>query len=520
MISAKNEVMRDITISLHDGYIMVEPFVPDSLKKLLTYWHRQIEFDDKTHRRIATGSYKTLFTLNNIVDKDTFITQLQTMPGFTARIANHLKGEGYALSFKDLRTPLPAFNMDKAMQRLRPYQYEVAYQALMSGGGIISCPCGFGKTHVIAALLNAFDRNELIYRNTPLSVVTAVDLDICRKNYEELKSILGKDRDVGLIMSGVKKHSDDIQVISLDSLHHLNPTEIGILAVDEAHMIATGKRTERIMAVTKAAKWGFSATPTGRFDGGDLVTEGLLGPIIYESTYADGVKSGALVPCTVYWVKCPEPVVGIDRYLKYKTRMGKLNQGIELNRNLSRAVASLLDRIPDMYQTLAIMPHLQQMNEICAINRNIPIVHGETSDDKLKESGYRELHAVSKKEREDIYKRFESNELKKLMATYVYKQGVNFPSLSVMICPGGGGSAIVSGQIPGRASRAGVEGKDRSYIIDFVHTWDVVEVEGKKVKGPLLKDDKAREKVYSELQFEQITVDSIEDLPFIKKGEA
>jgi len=439
------------------------------------------------------------------------------MPGFVAKITRALQDEGYNVNYVDNRTPTPKYDLDKAMVGSRDYQLEAIHAAITSGGGIVSCPTGWGKTYLMKSIITAFDHTQLIYRNTPLTVVVAADMDVCRKNYNDLCGMIGKEREIGLVMTGKKNFSDDIQVITFDSLHYIKPEEIGILIADEVHMAATEKRIDMIMAASKAMKWGVSATPLGRYDGGDLMTEGLFGPIVYQSSYQQGVKDGALVPITVCWVQCPAPTIGIDNYKRYKTRLGKYNNGVEKNKALNGEVMRLMQLIPDKQQTLCIMPHMQQMNELRLFDKDMKIVHGEQSGDSLKESRYNELYPISKKDREEIYDQMFDGTIRKILSTYVYKQGVNFPQLSVMICPGGGGSAIVAGQIPGRASRAGVEGKDKAYIVDFLHKWDNYEANGKLKSGPVLRDDKARAKVYKELGFEQIIYEKIDDLPFLKE---
>lgn len=90
---------------------------------------------------------------------------------------------------------------------------------------------------------------------------------------------------------------------------------------------------------------------------------------------------------------------------------------------------------------------------------------------------------------------------------------VDFPALDIVVNASGGGSEIVAKQIPGRASRRS-DGKDMAYVVDFVHEWDVDE-NGKN--GPLLSSDMSRRRSYRELGFEQITVDTIDDLPFMKR---
>ena len=511
--------MVKLRIHLGDGYTMLEPFIPEFMPSQLKYWHRTLEYDERRRIRITSGTYRDLFTIENAEKDGQIIQQLFTMPGFAYKLANTLSSQGMLYDYVDDRTKLPTPDLDKAIEGMRPYQIDAVVAAVMSGGGIISAPCGFGKTHLIKAIIRAFKRDDLIYRNTPLSVVVAADMDVCRKNYNDLKAMFKKEREIGLVMTGEKDFSDDIQVITFDSLHYIDPAEIGILIVDECHMSATEKRIDMVLAASKAMRWGVSATPLGRFDGGDMVTEGMFGPVVYQSSYQQGVEDGALVPIEICWLKAPEPIIGLDRYHSYKRRASKIDHGIELNKNLSKMVADIIVKIPETRQVMTIMPHMQQMNEIRYYAKDVPIVHGEQSEDAIKEKRFHELYAVSKKDRQEIYDKMASGDIRSILATYVYKQGVNFPSLTVMVCPGGGGSAIVAGQLPGRASRAGVVGKDKAYIVDFIHEWDVYDGENGTMAGPLLRDDRARRKVYKSLKFNQNVYESIDDLPFIKENK-
>ena len=91
---------------------------------------------------------------------------------------------------------------------------------------------------------------------------------------------------------------------------------------------------------------------------------------------------------------------------------------------------------------------------------------------------------------------------------------VDFPALDIVINASGGGSDIVAKQIPGRASRR-ADGKDKAYVVDFIHEWDVIPDTGKP--GPLLASDMSRKRSYKELGFKQYTVESIKELPFMEE---
>lgn len=501
-----------------DGFIEINmPKIPEDLKSALRYWHRELTYDVASHRQIVDGNYRDLYSLDFIVDADQNVVEhLVTMPGFMHRIKTTFKELGEEFVVIDQRTPFIQPNINAALKGLRDYQWECAYTAIMSGGGVISCPTGWGKTHLIGAICRAFDYAELCTRNTPLTVVTCADKEIATQNYETLKQVL-PNRDVGLIMSGVRDVSEDIQVITLGSMNQIKSTDIGILIVDEVHGAATPSRTGNIIAANKARIWGASATPTGRFDGGDLLTEGMIGPVIYQRTYQDGVQDGALVPIEVYWINCPPPSIGVDRYNRYTTRRGKYNQAVINGAVQNNLTVELLKRIPPELQTLCIMQQTAQMNNLVELMPGIRYIHAKTADKDLINARQHNLVGITNRERKKIYDDVRSGKIRQILSTHVYKQGVNFPDLSVIVCPGGGGSEIIAGQIPGRGSRL-VKGKDVAYLIDFWHDWDLQPLkinERKQKPGPLLRDDRERDKVYENLGFQRTWVNSLDEIHFL-----
>ena len=379
-----------------------------------------------------------------------------------------------------------------------------------------------GKTYVIRALCNAFSHESLMLRGTPTIVVAAPDKDINRKNYEELAKLL-PDRDVGIIMSGIDKPSDDIQVITLDSLHKLDAADVGVLIVDEVHAAASDTRSAELLRFTKAVRWGVSATPDGRFDGKDMVTEGIFGPVVSRFTFQDGVKAGALVPITVLWLPAPEPHIGVDAYLKYNTRDRRYQWGVHRNNALNALIGQIFAGIPDELQTLGMMQYTKHMEQVlrgcqAASPGHLPEqVHAETAKDGFPATQFRHMHPISPRERRAIYDRMKDGEIRKALSTHVWKQGADFTDLRIVVNIGGGGSDIVAKQVPGRASRTSA-GKDRAYIIDFDHAWDTVVRDGRERPGPVLADDRSRRRVYAELGFEQLDLKGVYELPWMNNS--
>lgn len=511
--------MNHTTIKWGDGFIVVEPAYPDLLLKRLKYWRISLKWDAAAMRRVAEGRYEELYQAKTWIDTDNVLQQqLITMPGFLHRIKGVLREAGWTFDIIDQRTPMPKPDIIRACAKLRDYQVECVYTAIMSGGGIVAAPTGWGKTHVMAALAEAYDPEELKLRGTPLTVVAVPDKDITLKNFQDLKEML-PHREVGLVMSGKNKFSDDLQVITLDSLHRLNPADVGVLIVDEVHTSSSDERAQSLNKFVKAVRWGVSATPDGRFDGRDLVTEGLFGPVVYKRTYQQGVKDGALVPITVYWIECPEPGIGLEKYANYTSRDGRYRQGVWRNEGRNAMIGEIMARLPKSMQCLCIMQFLDHMSRVYACcPPGTEYVHAQTSEKELAECG--NIRAITAQERKDIYQRMKTAEITRMLSTYVYKQGVNFPALEVVINAGGGGSDIVAKQVPGRESRK-TGTKERSFLIDFWHPWDKMkDKKGRMGPGYVHSDDQAREAAYTELGFDQVWIKDLTQLPMLQTAQA
>ena len=81
-------------------------------------------------------------------------------------------------------------------------------------------------------------------------------------------------------------------------------------------------------------------------------------------------------------------------------------------------------------------------------------------------------------------------------------------SLGVMILASCQGRSIAAKRIPWRKKTSE---RDRAFIIDFDHSWDMHN--GRP--GHLARNDNARVARYQELGFRQISLDSVNQLPFI-----
>jgi len=484
------------TIAWRDECLVISGLIePAGLLKKLQYWKKSSEVQG--YRRKLVNTLENLYCIAPT-------GEIITMPGFLFRVRNVLKEKGVQFQIVDARSVFPKPELEAAMDGLWPTQQPLVYNMIMSGGGIMCAPTGYGKTAMAAGIIRAFKRDELALRGTPLSIFACPERDINAKNFVSLRRFL-PDRQVGIMQSGHRKIvTDDVMVVTLDSLHNLDLDQVGLFICDEVHTGVSTSRSEQIQAMEHAIKYGVSATPGGRYDGRDIVIEALFGPVVARKTYQEAVIDGVLVPIKVVWINVPQPDIGMTRYSALKTREGKCFQGVVRNNGRNAIIGSLLATLPDSMQTIAITPTIEHISRIRMVNPEVRVVHAETNKASLDKRGLANIPAISTKDRKKIYEDMSNGTIRKIVSTYVYKQGVDFPALSVMINAGGGGSEIAAKQIPGRASR-NADGKDCAYLVDFWHPWDRKDTGmGKQADGPIHKDDKQRSKFYEELGFEQV----------------
>jgi superfamily II DNA or RNA helicase len=500
-----------VNIHYGDSYSLVEPEVPVEIEKMLTYWHKRIEFDERTMKKVAAGETKRLYRVTESIDPDTqtLIKTLVTLPGFAVPLRQKLAELGHEVTVIDERTPRPRYDMVAGMKGLREYQYRAAYDAIYAGGGVLHCPTGYGKTALAGAIIHAHPREDLCARNTPTVMVVTPGKDLARKNWQDLHQFC-QGREVGMVGGGVDKFSEDVVIITPESLKNIpdaTMNDVGILIYDEVHTLSEVRATT-VMRAKRALRYGLSATPSGRFDNADKVITGVFGPVVFQCTYAEAIEVGAVVPIRVYWLGCPEP--GSAR--PYKTRDAIYRNMQHRNGKFHQLVRALFDRVPADRQLLAVVDRLDHMNSLIPhLNGSTVMVHATSTQKSLDEHSQHNLAPIKSKEREAIYDQMAAGELKRVVSSGIYRQGVNFPQLSVLVNLAGMKSEIIAGQLPGRASRS-IEGKDYAFIVDFWHDWDKEEIKGKWQAGYLLRDDMARETVYKEMGFDQVWIDSLDQL--------
>jgi superfamily II DNA or RNA helicase len=190
----------------------------------------------------------------------------------------------------DQRTfPSIDFQVPELTVDLRDYQIDYLSTALKERRMIIHASGGLGKTTILAALISALKELPCL--------ILAPGKTIMGQLLVELKKLI-PGLDLG--------QYPDIQhrcVIGLaGSLLNVPPEDLRrfqVVMVDEAHCVAAQQAHDVIMATNAAFRFGFTATPTGRSDGRDLVVQGLLGKIVELIDRPTAVSQGYLAQTRV-----------------------------------------------------------------------------------------------------------------------------------------------------------------------------------------------------------------------------
>jgi len=81
------------------------------------------------------------------------------------------------------------------------------------------------------------------------------------------------------------------------------------------------------------------------------------------------------------------------------------------------------------------------------------------------------LPKMNNKAREDIFNKFKTQEVRKVIATSCWGTGVDFPDLDIIVTASGKSGPIDVIQHTGRATRRGSGDKKMGYVIDFNDQW-------------------------------------------------
>lgn len=347
---------------------------------------------------------------------------------------------------------------------LRDYQLaalEGAWKGFKAGEvtlkrGIIRVPTGGGKTEITAALAQMFGSKG----RTARTLVLLHKKKLAHQTQERLAAELGEP--VGLIGDG-EWNEKQVTVVILATLMHparkakatvtLQGAEL--LVIDECHHASSTSWYKLVKNCRAPYRFGLSGTPLDRSDGKDMLLVASTGPMLYSIRSKTLQEQGHLATATVHFREIHEPrdIANLDYH-------GAYTEGVVQNEHFHDQVVTDATKLVEAGDsTLIIVRRIQHGHLLDAAfwKAENPIthefVHGEMDQGLIN----------------DAVKRFEAGELKVLIASPIFGEGIDIPGVHALIIADGGKSVIDTIQKAGRALRPKKGRPNTVNLIDYAN---------------------------------------------------
>jgi len=409
-----------MNIEIQEGPIVSRISHPELIINWLVYdkiFWRQGRYSKEKH------SYK-----KKLVDK-----KGNFLSGYVSRVREYLKLKGHEVEDSDEEN-IPWEDPELKSITFREDQIDAIEKILMSRRGIWKAPTGSGKTILIAAIVQAYKRSTLILVHT--------------------KTLLKQTREE---LARWDLKADVLMKQSFSNAVKDTPQDFyDIIIVDEAHHVSSfDSQYAKILKHLKAPiRIGFTATTYDKTKESYLAMEGLLGPVIGETSYEE-VKEILAKP-RMKFIKVPEMGDKAKKKLKGKYQF-VYEQGIVKNRKRNQLIVEEAEKcIKDGKSVLIMVEKIEHGNillELCELTMPGEFVFlcAEDDDKKLDEET----------------KKFKEGKRIGVIASRIWGEGLNIKRINVVINGVGGKSEIASIQRFGRGLRKD-EGKIDVLLIDML----------------------------------------------------
>ena len=412
--------------------------------------------------------------------------------GWTIGIVKHLRSSGYDVSLEDFRTN-PKKLKDKhkfiCSDTLRPYQEEASIIGVKCQRGIFKHATRSGKTYLAA---------DLFCRLNVKTLYIVPDKTLLDQTVRKLRELLG-DKVVGIIGDG-KKELKDLTVTTIQSMWRIVESDevtmrffkdLGALFIDECHHVSITKLEDPgapntwysvAMHFDCRYRFGFTATPGDKDSVERRVLQGATGSILHIKTPSELIKEGYL--CA--------PKVKVYEFLNpTESKKWKYVHDNCILKNEKRN--ELIKKITEEYVSI-------KENVVIIVDRKD--THGKVLHEMIPGSTY--LHGGCKtSERKKAFEDFESGKVKILIGT-ILSEGVNLPSMNVVILAGGGKSDKMTVQRLGRVLTK-PDGKEKQATIIDIYDYTLRQ-NGSRGNRMLDKHSKARMAKYLEEKLFEVEI--------------
>jgi len=339
-------------------------------------------------------------------------------------------------------------------ETLRDYQIEAIKSAAKYQRGVIKAGTGMGKSFIAMGIMSCYPQANILYLCHSVSI---------------LKQFIADLKDHGIKSNFIRKQNKSlckgINIATIQTFVKLNPEDYAaffdLVLIDEAHHVNSessqyGKILQSCLAPIKI---GFTATlPQKKKQ--KLALEGLIGPVLQETTISKGVEMGIFVPPIVKLIPVP-----------YQKSIGLLKDYQAIYREAiveSSARNNLIMREASKYvkQGKSVLIMIRDLDH----GRNLIDLMCDRYPQMMEKTVFIE-GATKSDERERVRKSLEKKKLKCVITTKIFQEGINIKSLNVIIYAGSGKSDIQVFQTIGRGTRPD-KGKTEMIVVDFADRYN------------------------------------------------
>jgi superfamily II DNA or RNA helicase len=415
------------------------------------------------------------------------------LTGFKSRITEAAHNQCIVLRWKHyIPEEVISIKLPKVKNvQFREDQIRVINNAVTGKRGVLKAPARTGKTVVAAGIFSMFSQSNCLF--------LMHTKDLLYQTYEELQRFGYKD--IGLVGDGKKDWKHRITVALHQSFIKLDPREycdyFDIVVVDECHHVSSldSNYSKILTKMLAPYRIGLTATPSPD-PYKNMCMEGLLGPIIGEVTMEEAQILGLQAKPRVRIVRVPPN----NTIKNLKTYWESYMLGVVRNRARNRMIVEVTRDYLELDMTVLILVKrvqhgiiLEDMFKLLMPDHTVPFLCGgldtdsaqqikrlekkvkETSHDLLKVTWTETLQDLKNlrqqvrersKHRNEYRHLINERKVKCIIVTNIWNEGINIPTLNVVINAAGGKSETQTIQSASR-SLTGHDDKEEGIIVDF-----------------------------------------------------
>ena len=359
--------------------------------------------------------------------------------------------KNYKIKFEfDFRKPqIKQFDVDFEFPHpLRDYQIEASECLIGAVRGIMVMGTGGGKTLTALKVIQHYGVRSLFLVNTKEALYDTI---------RAAESCFPKEK-IGILGDGKSKEGGLVTISTVASMYRKVclgdiPTDtFDLIFLDEVHHVGSDSWMKVVKYFNAVYKYGMTGTAF-RTDGSSMLLRAMTGPVCFNMPSIELQNKGHLAKSKIYFIDCDKPDY-LDRPLEYRELY---DEGIVNNEFRNKLVVELVRKY--MGKSMLIVFEKLEHGDILfemikKIDKNAVLIEGKT------------------KKREDLKLKFESGELKTVVASRIYNESADIPILEVVINASGGKSGISVLQRIGRALR-NFDGKTKALIFDFFDSFNL-----------------------------------------------